>query len=242
MSKNGRSYYLDVLSTLPDEVRENFELLGSLDQQSERLTKVIDADAMLLVKATKSTASLSAQRGRGRKSGPKGRKRAKPAGRDNSSAEAILSKKMRRNRDGSIRIADLKVRLAMQTYDLLDNHIRRIDENLKRFAAELQLDKDEISAVSGRTRSQEGLRKDDSEMSSRGSAAADAAIDMKIDPNEPVYCFCRQVAFGEMVACDNDDCTLEWFHFQCVGLTPANRPKDNWLCPQCTALRRRNLL
>lgn len=28
---------------------------------------------------------------------------------------------------------------------------------------------------------------------------------LPIDPNEPVYCYCRQVSFGEMVACDNDD-------------------------------------
>ena len=26
-----------------------------------------------------------------------------------------------------------------------------------------------------------------------------------IDPNEPTYCLCNQVSFGEMIACDNDD-------------------------------------
>jgi hypothetical protein len=30
-----------------------------------------------------------------------------------------------------------------------------------------------------------------------------ADMDMPIDPNEPVYCTCKQVSFGEMVACDN---------------------------------------
>lgn len=34
--------------------------------------------------------------------------------------------------------------------------------------------------------------------------------DMPIDPNEPRYCYCNQVSFGDMVACDNDDCPLEW--------------------------------
>ncbi|KAG1449689.1 hypothetical protein G6F56_008571 [Rhizopus delemar] len=29
--------------------------------------------------------------------------------------------------------------------------------------------------------------------------------DMPIDPNEPLYCYCQQVSFGEMVACDNQD-------------------------------------
>jgi hypothetical protein len=29
--------------------------------------------------------------------------------------------------------------------------------------------------------------------------------DFPIDPNEPTYCLCNRVSFGEMVACDNDD-------------------------------------
>ena len=41
----------------------------------------------------------------------------------------------------------------------------------------------------------------------------------KSDPNEPVYCYCRQVSYGEMVGCDNPECPIEWFHFECVGLT-----------------------
>ena len=44
-----------------------------------------------------------------------------------------------------------------------------------------------------------------------------------IDPNEPVYCTCRRVAFGGMVACDNEECLTEWFHFGCVGLTETVR-------------------
>ena len=30
-------------------------------------------------------------------------------------------------------------------------------------------------------------------------------IDMPIDPNEPTYCLCNRVSFGEMVGCDNAD-------------------------------------
>lgn len=32
--------------------------------------------------------------------------------------------------------------------------------------------------------------------------------DMPIDPNEPLYCYCQQVSFGEMVACDNTDVSI----------------------------------
>ena len=26
-----------------------------------------------------------------------------------------------------------------------------------------------------------------------------------LDPDEPTYCHCQQVSFGEMIGCDNDD-------------------------------------
>lgn len=29
--------------------------------------------------------------------------------------------------------------------------------------------------------------------------------ELAIDPHEPVYCKCRQVSFGNMIACDNAD-------------------------------------
>jgi len=28
-------------------------------------------------------------------------------------------------------------------------------------------------------------------------------LDLPVDPNEPTYCFCNQVSYGAMVACDN---------------------------------------
>jgi hypothetical protein len=53
-----------------------------------------------------------------------------------------------------------------------------------------------------------------------------------IDPSEPLYCLCRQTAYGNMIACDNDDCPTEWFHYGCVNLT--KKPKNEWLCPSCS--------
>lgn len=55
--------------------------------------------------------------------------------------------------------------------------------------------------------------------------------DMPVDPNEPVYCICQRVSFGSMVACDNETCPYEWFHFPCVGLVES--PKGKWYCPHC---------
>lgn len=52
-----------------------------------------------------------------------------------------------------------------------------------------------------------------------------------IDPDEPTYCLCDQVSYGDMIGCDNDLCPIEWFHFNCVQLT--HKPKGRWFCPKC---------
>uniref|UniRef100_A0A6M2DML9 Inhibitor of growth protein n=1 Tax=Xenopsylla cheopis TaxID=163159 RepID=A0A6M2DML9_XENCH len=52
-----------------------------------------------------------------------------------------------------------------------------------------------------------------------------------IDPDEPTYCLCDQISFGEMILCDNDLCPIEWFHFSCVALS--TKPKGKWYCPKC---------
>ncbi|XP_026472536.1 inhibitor of growth protein 3 isoform X2 [Ctenocephalides felis] len=57
------------------------------------------------------------------------------------------------------------------------------------------------------------------------------------DPNEPKYCLCNQVSYGDMVACDNEDCPFEWFHYPCVGIEAP--PKGKWYCPQCISSMRR---
>ena len=49
------------------------------------------------------------------------------------------------------------------------------------------------------------------------------------------YCFCKQLSFGEMVLCDNEQCTIQWFHFECVDLT--TKPRGRWYCPNCRGIR-----
>ncbi|KAL2824796.1 inhibitor of growth proteins N-terminal histone-binding-domain-containing protein [Aspergillus cavernicola] len=50
-----------------------------------------------------------------------------------------------------------------------------------------------------------------------------------------VYCTCRTVSHGDMVACDNENCKFEWFHWKCVGLT--REPVGKWYCPDCLAAK-----
>ncbi|KAL3426679.1 phd finger domain-containing protein [Phlyctema vagabunda] len=59
--------------------------------------------------------------------------------------------------------------------------------------------------------------------------------DGEIDANEPTYCFCNGVSYGEMVACDGDGCEKEWFHLDCVGLKVAPKGNAKWFCDECSA-------
>ncbi|XP_046683367.1 uncharacterized protein LOC124369406 [Homalodisca vitripennis] len=52
------------------------------------------------------------------------------------------------------------------------------------------------------------------------------------------YCQCPYDEVSEMIACDGQDCTIEWFHFECVGIMVP--PKGKWYCPDCR--KRRDLM
>ena len=137
--------------------------------------------------------------------------------------------KMRRLHSECVTWGDEKMSLAIQAYDTVDNRIRQLDLDLRRFEQELAMDPkfketlDKLRADNGNSKVGSGRKK---------KATNVADLDVEVDPNEPLYCICRRVSFGEMVACDNEDCPIEWFHYECVGF------KDNkipilWRCPKC---------
>eukprot|EP00300_Choanocystis_sp_HF-7_P027810 c33051_g1_i1.p1 GENE.c33051_g1_i1~~c33051_g1_i1.p1 ORF type:complete len:205 (-),score=50.22 c33051_g1_i1:123-737(-) len=121
-----------------------------------------------------------------------------------------------------LKLSKEKIDLANRAYDVVDNHIRKLDDYLQRFEGELIL--------SGKDpNSKEVVKEEESR-----------EMDMPVDPNEPTYCVCKRVSYGEMVACDNTECEVEWFHFECVGLK--KQPKGRWYCKECTEkLKRRKL-
>lgn len=41
-----------------------------------------------------------------------------------------------------------------------------------------------------------------------GIAHPSDVLDMPVDPNEPTYCLCHQVSYGEMIGCDNPDVSI----------------------------------
>lgn len=38
-----------------------------------------------------------------------------------------------------------------------------------------------------------------------GNVHPSDVLDMPVDPNEPTYCLCHQVSYGEMIGCDNTE-------------------------------------
>ena len=61
--------------------------------------------------------------------------------------------------------------------------------------------------------------------------------DIPVDPGTPKYCYCQGGEYGEMVACDNSECSYQWLHLDCLKLK--NPPKGKiWYCPDCRKLEK----
>lgn len=221
-------HYLDSIESLPFELQRNFSLMTDLDSRTEEKKVEIDGLAAEYVEKVR-----------------------------NLSPEERVEhlKRMEEAYDKCKEFSDDKVQLAMQIYELVDKHIRRLDANLARFENELK-DKLELSEKESTDEKKSKKRKSLKEKRGGGGGRdnketdedspkqkvqkhsdvllgvqASDVLDMPVDPNEPTYCLCSQVSYGEMIGCDNGDCPIEWFHFACVGLT--TKPKGKWFCPRC---------
>jgi hypothetical protein len=146
--------------------------------------------------------------------------------------------------------ADEKITLANQAYEMVEKHIRRLDDVLEELAAQPQIipannrkkkrtisSNDDLNSNKKRRKIEKPLnqvqnktsiKKKEQEMTKVEPVGLDL---FPIDPYEPRYCTCNQVSFGRMIACDNPQCQIEWFHFACVKLE--EEPKGKWFCEKC---------
>jgi len=228
-------HYLDSIENLPYELQRNFTLLRDLDQRAHDLLDDIDK-------------MCEDYMGKIRGLSP-------PEKKDYLSKIESAFKKSRE-------YGDDKVQLAIQTYEMVDRHIRKLDSDLARFEEDLkqqrQLQIQEPQETTsrkekGRKRKSEKVESGRKKKKSRNEPAEDVlpmsatplltmatdmnVLDMPVDPNEPTYCLCHQVSYGEMIGCDNPECPVEWFHFGCVGLS--TKPKGKWFCPKCSQDRKK---
>ena len=139
-----------------------------------------------------------------------------------------------------VSVCDEKVAVAQQCYDLVEQHIARLDKDLRVFDQALA-EKEAAAAVA------KGLVPPPTAASVGGAGLASpepappvaGASPRAPNPDEPKYCVCNRVSFGEMIACENEACAVEWFHFACVGLSTDAKIKGKWYCNACSAERRR---
>lgn len=71
-----------------------------------------------------------------------------------------------------------------------------------------------------------------------GEVVIGDAEDDEEGSDDKKYCLCHNVSYGDMVACDNDNCPYEWFHWSCVGLK--SEPTGAWYCPNCAEKFQKN--
>ncbi|KAE8684997.1 PHD finger protein ING2 [Hibiscus syriacus] len=221
--------YLEYASTLPAELQRLLNTIRELDERSQSMINQTRQQ-------TKYCLGLVAKRGNGNSYMNNNH--------DDEDVIEKIKKDIEASQENALSLCTEKVLLARQAYDLIDSHVKRLDEDLTYFAEDLKLEgkisPDEpailppLPIVPKRDR-------DFKLMPPPGSHKKDFAtpleVDQPIDPNEPTYCVCHQVSFGDMIACDNENCQGgEWFHYACVGLTPETRFKGKWYCPTCRLL------
>eukprot|EP01130_Rhizamoeba_saxonica_P003780 TRINITY_DN1569_c0_g1_i2.p1 TRINITY_DN1569_c0_g1~~TRINITY_DN1569_c0_g1_i2.p1 ORF type:complete len:210 (-),score=37.54 TRINITY_DN1569_c0_g1_i2:398-952(-) len=170
--------YLASVDTLPAEIKKNFTLLRELDEKIEEISSNVEKVC-------------------------KGYK---------SSEEVDLSwefiEESRQELQKCVDWGEEKVRIAVQTYDLVDRHIQRLDQDLFKFKQELDnekaiADKNRNSRAVGNVKKrpaskQSGRDKKKRKLSNnKGSVYTAPKVpvlpEIPVDPNEPVYCICRQV-------------------------------------------------
>jgi len=229
--------YLDSLEDLPNDLKGNFNKMHELDKRNRDIMVGIDSSSDEYLRKVR---DLS----------PSKRKQEMEK----------IQKMFKKAKE----ISDDKVKIAIQTYELVDKHIRRLDGDLAKFESEMkekgrlsQTESEEEEPEQTEKKGKKKNLKDSKKKKGReedkkkkkpknqkadfsGSQATSnlqiptEVLDMPVDPNEPTYCLCQQVSYGEMIGCDNQDCPIEWFHFGCMSLT--TKPKGKWYCPKCIPL------
>ncbi|RKP37602.1 hypothetical protein BJ085DRAFT_18652 [Dimargaris cristalligena] len=171
--------------------------------------------------------------------------------------EAQLIAKSHRDFQKAQDIADEKTAIAQRALELVQRHLKRLDGDLKRHEQEEKHQRagggggSMSSALHGYANSAGTSSSttstgatDDTNGGAGGAGGSHQNIHIienidtaaGIEPDEPLYCICQQVSYGDMVACDGKNCPHEWFHYDCVGLTAP--PKGAWYCADCLASRK----
>ncbi|KAF5473654.1 hypothetical protein F2P56_010253 [Juglans regia] len=257
--------YLEYASTLPAELQRLLNTIRELDERSQSMINQTGQQTKYCL----GLASQSSKKGNSNNSCSYYYNNNNNSQEDEVAIEKML-KDIDSSQDNALSLCTEKVLLARQAYDLIDSHVKRLDEDLNNFAEDLKQEgkiapdepailpplpivpksekrkpfyvTPQSKRMDYREREWDRERDRDFELmpppgSHKKEFSAPVDVDQPIDPNEPTYCVCHQVSFGDMIACDNENCQGgEWFHYTCVGLTPETRFRGKWYCPTCKLL------
>ncbi|KAI9271347.1 hypothetical protein BY458DRAFT_474816 [Sporodiniella umbellata] len=207
--------YIESLQNLPFEIDQNMQELRRMDDDLQKYRETYTKNKKVYAKQSRLPSSINLV-----------------------PARSQLDKEFKT----AMQKQDQKIELAMKMYDLVSRHIERLDSQvLKTGMSETDWlrsavirkgpmghKKRHISSLSDRPRKR-------IHHSSRPGLPPGVNLgtpnNSDIETNEPLYCYCNQVSFGDMVACDSENCEREWFHYPCVGLV--GPPAGKWYCEDC---------
>ncbi|KTW26792.1 hypothetical protein T552_02793 [Pneumocystis carinii B80] len=202
--------YLNSLDNLPSEIAHIYDELKSKELKFQKIHKRICTRDNSIHKHIRSFGSLVVN--------PK---------------EAQYIPKIQADFIYAIKIQEEKLFLSRKSLDLLQRHLRRLDNEIKRLHLDGQiapettkniyppfytLTSESRTLVIPRKRRALSIRMSDSDPDSISNDNDDSQV----------YCFCQQISYGEMIACDDSECVFEWFHYGCVGLKAP--PNGKWFC------------
>lgn len=194
--------YLDSLEGFPAEVTEQLRLIAEKDREFEEVRRAMFKKRNLLLKG------------------------------EEKKLEAVMQETLLRKaeKEGAkaLQLIEEKIEMENRLAFLIEGHLKRLEGDLatKLNTTHPRPHRDMLA----------GLLSPELPASARLTRVSpkkrSTLEEEPIDPNEPVYCYCRQVSFGEMIACDGPNCHTEWFHYACVGLVAP--PTGKWYCRDCS--------
>ena len=100
----------------------------------------------------------------------------------------------------TIQKQDQKIELAMRMYDLVSPHIERLDSQV--------MTKSNLNSSDWIKKRKRFSSIDQGNTRKRIHHSTRPRQQQTVDPNEPRYCYCHQVSFGDMIACDADNVSM----------------------------------
>ncbi|KAI9502538.1 hypothetical protein BX070DRAFT_192877 [Coemansia spiralis] len=209
--------FVSNLENIPSEVRHLFSEITDLDERYEEAMSKASDDERSLQKELKEQAN---------------RERA-------SEKEEALLMQIDAEHSKAKSLCQEKMRLTKKALTIVQRHLAKLDSEIRHFDKTPfdQKGSYQTGVANGSHRLPERHKKQlklaNSVLSLDGievDAGGGGGIE---ESDDQLYCFCQQVSFGDMVACDGPDCRYEWFHWECVGLT--SPPKGSWYCSECLA-------